>query len=127
MLDINLRTAYNLSRAAVKPMIAQRWGRIVNFGSVPAWPAKQRLRDEQSRVLRLPVMAAEGITVSPLTPSSRHDEQANRKARRTPISMGSSPPKSRHPLLAMRAAAVMGGIRYLEERKISLIFRTLIY
>ena len=33
MLDINLWTTYNLCRAAVKPMLAQKWGRIVNTGS----------------------------------------------------------------------------------------------
>ena len=33
MLDINLWTTYNLCRAAVKPMLEQQWGRIVNTGS----------------------------------------------------------------------------------------------
>lgn len=33
MLNLNLKTAYNLARAAVKPMIEQEWGRVVNIGA----------------------------------------------------------------------------------------------
>ncbi len=34
VLEINLKGAYNCIRAAAKPMIKQRWGRIINISSV---------------------------------------------------------------------------------------------
>jgi len=36
VLDVNLHGAYNCTRAAVRPMLKQRYGRIVNISSVVA-------------------------------------------------------------------------------------------
>jgi NAD(P)-dependent dehydrogenase (short-subunit alcohol dehydrogenase family) len=86
MLDINLRTAYNLSRAAVKPMIAQKWGRIVNVASRDALhgrPNYSAYAISKAAVLRLSEsMAAEVqddfITVNVILPGTI-DTEANRK------------------------------------------------
>lgn len=86
MLDINLRTAYNLSRAAVKPMLAQKWGRIINVGSRDALhgrPKYSAYAMSKAAVLRLTEsMAAEvqdyGITVNAILPGTI-DTEANRK------------------------------------------------
>lgn len=86
MLDINLRTAYNLSRAAVKPMLAQKWGRIINVGSRDALhgrPNYSAYAISKAGVLRLTEsMAAEvqdyGITVNAIVPGAI-DTEANRK------------------------------------------------
>jgi NAD(P)-dependent dehydrogenase (short-subunit alcohol dehydrogenase family) len=86
MLDINLRTAYNLSRAAVKPMIAQKWGRIVNVASRDALhgrPNYSAYAISKAAVLRLSEsMAAEVqddfITVNAILPGTL-DTEANRK------------------------------------------------
>ncbi|MHC4779660.1 MAG: 3-oxoacyl-ACP reductase FabG [Planctomycetota bacterium] len=37
VLETNLRAAFNVTRAAVRSMIAERWGRIVNVSSISAW------------------------------------------------------------------------------------------
>jgi NAD(P)-dependent dehydrogenase (short-subunit alcohol dehydrogenase family) len=87
MLDLNLRTAYNLSRAAVKPMIAQKWGRIVNVGSRDALhgrPNYSAYAISKAAVLRLTEsLAAEaqdyGITVNAILPGTI-DTEANRKS-----------------------------------------------
>jgi len=34
VLDVNLTAAFRLSRAAIKPMMKRRWGRIINISSV---------------------------------------------------------------------------------------------
>jgi NAD(P)-dependent dehydrogenase (short-subunit alcohol dehydrogenase family) len=86
MLDINLRTAYNLSRAALKPMLAQQWGRIINVGSRDALhgrPNYSAYAISKAGVLRLTEsMAAEvqdyGITVNAIVPGTI-DTEANRK------------------------------------------------
>ncbi|MBI1879646.1 MAG: SDR family oxidoreductase [Chloroflexi bacterium] len=86
MLDLNLRTAYNLSRAAVKPMIAQKWGRIINVASRDALhgrPNYSAYAISKAGVLRLTEsMAAEGqddyITVNAIIPGTI-DTEANRK------------------------------------------------
>ncbi|NJN96680.1 MAG: SDR family NAD(P)-dependent oxidoreductase [Anaerolineales bacterium] len=86
MLDINLRTAYNLSRAAVKPMLAQKGGRIINVGSRDALhgrPKYSAYAISKAAVLRLTEsMAAEvqdyGITVNAILPGTI-DTEANRK------------------------------------------------
>lgn len=86
MLDINLRTAYNLSRAALKPMLAQKWGRIINVGSRDALhgrPNYSAYAISKAGVLRLTEsMAAEvqdyNITVNAIVPGTI-DTEANRK------------------------------------------------
>lgn len=86
MLDLNLRTAYNISRAAVKPMIAQKWGRIVNVASRDALhgrPNYSAYAISKAGVLRLTEsMAAEAqdyyITVNAIIPG-KIDTEANRK------------------------------------------------
>jgi NAD(P)-dependent dehydrogenase (short-subunit alcohol dehydrogenase family) len=86
MLDINLRTAYNLSRAAVKPMMAQKWGRIINVASRDALhgrPNYSAYAISKAAVLRLTEsMAAEVqddyITVNAILPGTI-DTEANRK------------------------------------------------
>lgn len=87
MLDINLRTTYNLSRAAVKPMIAQKWGRIVNTGSRDALLGRANYSAyaiSKAAVLRLTEsMASEvkgyNITVNAILPGMI-DTEANRQA-----------------------------------------------
>ncbi len=86
MLDINLRTAYNLSRVAVKPMLAQKWGRIINVASRDALhgrPNYSAYAISKAAVLRLTEsMAAEVqdhfITVNAIIPGTI-DTEANRK------------------------------------------------
>lgn len=86
MLDLNLRTAYNLSQAAVKPMIAQQWGRIINVASRDALrgrPNYSAYAISKGAVLRLTEsMAAEVqndfITVNAILPGTI-DTEANRK------------------------------------------------
>lgn len=41
--DINLTSMYLLTREAAKPMIAQRYGRIINFGSYVSQTGRERL------------------------------------------------------------------------------------
>jgi NAD(P)-dependent dehydrogenase (short-subunit alcohol dehydrogenase family) len=87
MLDINLRTAYNLSRAGVKPMIAQKWGRIINVASRDALHGRPNFSAyaiSKAGVLRLTEsMAAEVqddlITVNAILPGTI-DTEANRKS-----------------------------------------------
>jgi NAD(P)-dependent dehydrogenase (short-subunit alcohol dehydrogenase family) len=87
MLDINLRTAYNMCRAAIKPMIAQKWGRIVNFGSRDALHARPNYSAyaiSKAGVLRLTEALAEElkpyhITVNAIVPGAI-DTEANRQA-----------------------------------------------
>lgn len=87
MLDINLRTTYNLCRAAVKPMMAQQWGRIVNTGSRDALHARPNYSAyaiSKAAVLRLTeALAAEvqnfNITVNAILPGTI-DTAANRKS-----------------------------------------------
>jgi len=87
MLDINLRTAYNLSRTALKPMLAQKWGRIINVGSRDALhgrPNYSAYAISKAGVLRLTEsMAAEvqdyNITVNAIVPGTI-DTEANRKS-----------------------------------------------
>jgi NAD(P)-dependent dehydrogenase (short-subunit alcohol dehydrogenase family) len=86
MLDLNLRTAFNLSRAAVKPMITQKWGRIVNVASRDALhgrPNYSAYAISKAGILRLTEsMAAEVqddlITVNAIIPGTI-DTEANRK------------------------------------------------
>ena len=87
MLDINLRTTYNLSRAAVKPMIAQNWGRIINIASRDALHGRANYSAyaiSKAAVLRLTEsMAAEvqdyQITINALLPGTI-DTEANRRS-----------------------------------------------
>jgi len=87
MLDINLRTAYNLSRAAVKPMINQKWGRIVNTGSRDALHGRANYSAyamSKAALLRLTEAMADevkqyNITVNAILPGAI-DTEANRKA-----------------------------------------------
>jgi NAD(P)-dependent dehydrogenase (short-subunit alcohol dehydrogenase family) len=87
MLDINLWTAYNLSRAAVKPMIEQKWGRIVNTASRDALRGRANYSAyaiSKAAILRLTEsMAAEvkdyGITVNAILPGTI-DTEANRQS-----------------------------------------------
>jgi len=87
MLDINLRTAYNLSKAAVKPMMNQKWGRIVNVGSRDALKGRAKFSAyamSKAAVLRLTEsMAVEvksyGITVNAILPGTI-DTDANRQS-----------------------------------------------
>jgi NAD(P)-dependent dehydrogenase (short-subunit alcohol dehydrogenase family) len=87
MLDINLHTTYNLSKAAVKPMIEQKWGRIVNVGSRDALKGRAKFSAyamSKAAVLRLTEsMAAEvqeyGITVNAILPGTI-DTEANRQS-----------------------------------------------
>lgn len=43
MFDVNVTAMYLLCREAAKPMIAQRWGRIINFGSYVSQTGRERL------------------------------------------------------------------------------------
>ena len=87
MMAMNLQTCYNLSRAAVKPMIAQQWGRIVNTGSRDALQGRANYSAyaiSKAAVLRLTEsMAAEvkpyNITVNAILPGAI-DTEANRRA-----------------------------------------------
>jgi len=87
MLDLNLRTAYYLSRAAVKPMLAQGWGRIVNTASRDALRGRANYSAyaiSKAAILRLTEsMAAEvkndGLTVNAILPGTI-DTAANRKS-----------------------------------------------
>ena len=87
MLNVNLRTAYNLSRAAVKPMIEQKWGRIVNIASRDALRGRANYSAyamSKAAILRLTEsMAAEvkdyGITVNAILPGAI-DTEANRQS-----------------------------------------------
>jgi NAD(P)-dependent dehydrogenase (short-subunit alcohol dehydrogenase family) len=87
MFDINVRTTYNLCRAAVKPMIAQNWGRIVNTGSRDAHQGRAKFSEyamSKAAVLRLTEsLAAEvkgyNITVNAILPGTI-DTGANRQS-----------------------------------------------
>ena len=87
MFNINLFTAYNLSRAAVKPMMAQKWGRIVNTASRDALQGRANFSAyamSKAALLRLTEsMAAEvkahNITVNAILPGAI-DTRANREA-----------------------------------------------
>lgn len=87
MLDINVRTTYNLCRAAVKPMINQNWGRIVNTGSRDALHGRANYSAyamSKAAVLRLTEsLAAElkdyNITVNAILPGAI-DTAANRQS-----------------------------------------------
>jgi NAD(P)-dependent dehydrogenase (short-subunit alcohol dehydrogenase family) len=87
MLNINLRTAYNLSKAAVGPMMSQKWGRIVNVGSRDALQGRANFSAyaiSKAAVLRLTEsMAAEvkeyGITVNAILPGTI-DTESNRQS-----------------------------------------------
>jgi NAD(P)-dependent dehydrogenase (short-subunit alcohol dehydrogenase family) len=87
MLDINLKTSYNLSRAAIKPMLDQKWGRIVNTGSRDATQGRAKYSAyaiSKAAVLRLTEsMAAEvkdyNITVNAILPGTI-DTEANRQS-----------------------------------------------
>ncbi|MCB0194424.1 MAG: SDR family NAD(P)-dependent oxidoreductase [Anaerolineae bacterium] len=87
MLAINLRTVYNMSQAAVKPMIDQQWGRIVNTASHDAQKGRAKFSAygiSKAAVLRLTEsMAAEvkpyNVIVNALLLSAI-DTEANRKA-----------------------------------------------
>jgi NAD(P)-dependent dehydrogenase (short-subunit alcohol dehydrogenase family) len=87
MLDINLRTAYNMCHAALKPMIDQQWGRIVNIGSRDALVGRAGYSAygiSKAGVVRLTeTIAAEvkyyNITANVILPGTI-DTEANRQA-----------------------------------------------
>lgn len=87
MLALNLRTVYNMSRAAVKPMIDQQWGRIINTASHDAQKGQAKFSAyaiSKAAVLRLTEsMAAEvkpyNVIVNALLLSAINTE-ANRRA-----------------------------------------------
>ena len=87
MLDINVWTTYNLCRAAIKPMLARQWGRIVNTGSRDAERGRAKYSAysmSKAAVLRLTEsLAAEvkgsGITVNAILPGTI-DTAANRQS-----------------------------------------------
>jgi NAD(P)-dependent dehydrogenase (short-subunit alcohol dehydrogenase family) len=87
MLDINLWTAYNMCRAAVKPMLDQQWGRIVNTGSRDAERGRANYSAysmSKAAVLRLTEsLAAEvkgsNLTVNAILPGTI-DTEANRQS-----------------------------------------------
>ena len=87
MLDINVRTVYNLSRVVVKPMLDQNWGRIVNTASRDALRGRANYSAyamSKAAVLRLTEsMAAElkqyDITVNAILPGTI-DTEANRNS-----------------------------------------------
>lgn len=87
MLALNLRTAFNMSRAAVKPMIEQQWGRIVNIASRDALQGRANFSAygiSKAAVLNLTEsMAAEvkpyNVIVNALILTAI-DTEANRKA-----------------------------------------------
>ncbi len=87
MLDINVRTAYNLSRVVVKPMQDRNWGRIVNTASRDALRGRANYSAyamSKAAVLRLTEsMAAElkqyDITVNAILPGTI-DTEANRNS-----------------------------------------------
>lgn len=87
MFDINFRTAYNMCRAVLKPMIAQQWGRIINVGSRDALHARANYSAyaiSKAAVLRLTEALADEvkqdhITVNAIIPGTI-DTEANRRA-----------------------------------------------
>jgi NAD(P)-dependent dehydrogenase (short-subunit alcohol dehydrogenase family) len=87
MLDINLWTTYNMCRAAVKPMLARQWGRIVNTGSRDAERGRANYSAysmSKAAVLRLTEsLAAEvkgsNITANAILPGTI-DTEANRRS-----------------------------------------------
>jgi len=87
MLNINLRTTYNLSKATVKPMMEQKWGRIVNIASRDALKGRAKFSAyamSKAAILRLTEsMATEvkgyGITVNAILPGTI-DTESNRKS-----------------------------------------------
>lgn len=87
MLNLNLKTTYNLCRAAVKPMMAQNWGRIINTASRDALHGRANYSAysiSKAAVLRLTEsMAAElkdyDITVNAILPGTI-DTEANRRS-----------------------------------------------
>jgi len=87
MLDINFKTTYNLSRAAIRPMLDQDWGRIVNTGSRDATQGRAKYSAyaiSKAAVLRLTEsMAAEvkdyNITVNAILPGTI-DTEDNRQS-----------------------------------------------
>jgi NAD(P)-dependent dehydrogenase (short-subunit alcohol dehydrogenase family) len=87
MFNLNFYTAYHLSRAAIKPMMAQQWGRIVNVGSRDALLARANYSAyaiSKAAVVRLTeAMAAElkpfNIAVNVILPGAI-DTEANRKS-----------------------------------------------
>lgn len=87
MLEINLWTAYHMSRAAVKPMIEQNWGRIINTGSHDALKGRAKFSAyaiSKAAVLRLTEAMADevkshNILINAILPSII-DTEANRRS-----------------------------------------------
>ncbi len=86
MLDLNLRTAFLVSKYVARPMIQQKWGRIVNLSSRSAFSGRRNAAAyavAKSAVITLAEAQAEelhdtGVTVNALVPSII-DTPANRK------------------------------------------------
>ena len=56
-LATNLTAVYLLSREAARPMIAQRWGRIINVGSYVSVIGRERLQAYAASTTRAPASA----------------------------------------------------------------------
>jgi len=85
-LDLNLRTAFMVSKYAARPMTQQGWGRIINLSSRAAFSGRRNAAAyavAKSAVITLTEAQAEelrdaGVTVNALVPSII-DTPANRK------------------------------------------------
>ncbi len=76
MFALNLKTTFLMSRASVKPMLEQKWGRIINIGALPAFRSgagKGAYATSKAAVVKLTeVMSDEvkgkGVTVNAIAP-----------------------------------------------------------
>lgn len=87
MLALNLQTTYNMSRAAVKPMVERQWGRIINVASRDGLRGRANYSAyaiSKAAVLRLTEAMADelksyNIAVNAVLPGTI-DTEANRRA-----------------------------------------------
>jgi 3-oxoacyl-[acyl-carrier protein] reductase len=104
MMSRNIDTAFFVSRAALHPMLAQGYGRIVNIASItgpvmamagdPAYSASKAAMVGFSRALALEV-AANGITVNAVAPgwiaTESQPEDEHLQGLRTPMGRSATP------------------------------------